>query len=308
MQNRQRAQQESERRQLQRDADVAADVAADGDGDPGDGTALGRGFNKDVEEDKDVAPSAAAAAAAACSPKSGYSAAPTSDQPQQPQSSRGDAAPRGGEKINGNEAPAAQNRRRPAENPSLLLNPTFFNNPRIREASIPAANGHFSARSLAHFYQALLKPSSSSSPPSSSSSKTMSFFGARPMTVGGIGAHLATHLRSSPETQTSSSTVSGEGERLLQGGSGKFLLGYMLFDGDATTAATNATTIAEVKLPLGHTGLGGSVAFCDPVNDISIALTLNRLSFDSANTNKIICEVYDSLGLAAPSAFVEKRT
>jgi len=32
-------------------------------------------------------------------------------------------------------------RRRPVEGGMLLLNPTFFNNPRIREASIPAANG-----------------------------------------------------------------------------------------------------------------------------------------------------------------------
>merc|ERR1711871_1185186 len=38
---------------------------------------------------------------------------------------------------------------RPLDAPSLLLNPTFFNNPRVRKSSIPAANGFFSARSLA---------------------------------------------------------------------------------------------------------------------------------------------------------------
>ena len=37
-------------------------------------------------------------------------------------------------------------KRRPHVAPSLLMNPTFFNNPRIRETSMPAANGHFSAR------------------------------------------------------------------------------------------------------------------------------------------------------------------
>lgn len=37
-------------------------------------------------------------------------------------------------------------KRRPPAAPSLLMNPTFFNNPRIRETSMPAANGHFSAR------------------------------------------------------------------------------------------------------------------------------------------------------------------
>jgi hypothetical protein len=42
----------------------------------------------------------------------------------------------GGEEEEEEEAPR---RRRPIEGGMLLMNPTFFNNPRIREASIPSA-------------------------------------------------------------------------------------------------------------------------------------------------------------------------
>jgi hypothetical protein len=37
----------------------------------------------------------------------------------------------------------------------MLLNPTFFNTPKLRAASLPSANGHFSARALTAFYESL---------------------------------------------------------------------------------------------------------------------------------------------------------
>ena len=49
-----------------------------------------------------------------------------------------------------------ENKRRPPSSPSLLMNPTFFNNKKIRESIIPAANGHFSANALSRFYYSLI--------------------------------------------------------------------------------------------------------------------------------------------------------
>ena len=88
----------------------------------------------------------------------------------------------------------SQSSRRPASNPSLLLNPTFFNSERIRASSIPSANGHFSAAELAGFYS-------------------------------NNAAQLAKLLKANPGKETA--TVAGE--NLLQGEEGKFRLGLMLY-------------------------------------------------------------------------------
>ena len=45
--------------------------------------------------------------------------------------------------------------RRPIEGGMLLINPTFFNSPRIRQDLVPAPNGHISAKALACFYWAM---------------------------------------------------------------------------------------------------------------------------------------------------------
>eukprot|EP00282_Hemiselmis_andersenii_P003262 CAMPEP_0114108442 /NCGR_PEP_ID=MMETSP0043_2-20121206/227_1 /TAXON_ID=464988 /ORGANISM="Hemiselmis andersenii, Strain CCMP644" /LENGTH=282 /DNA_ID=CAMNT_0001200217 /DNA_START=189 /DNA_END=1034 /DNA_ORIENTATION=- len=67
--------------------------------------------------------------------------------------------------VEGGEGPRDDTKmRRPPAGPSLLLNPTFFNNPRIREASIPAANGHFTARALCSLYNRLASEASEAGP------------------------------------------------------------------------------------------------------------------------------------------------
>ena len=74
------------------------------------------------------------------------------------------------------------------------MNPTYFNSPKIRAASLPAANGFFSARQLAAFY-------------SSRAGK------------------LASALKQAGPTEQTLVTD----EALLQGGSGSIRLGYMVY-------------------------------------------------------------------------------
>jgi CubicO group peptidase (beta-lactamase class C family) len=99
-------------------------------------------------------------------------------------------------------APPPTSTKRPSESVNLLLNPTFFNNPRIQRASIPSANGFFTAGQLCNFYES---------------------------TAPGIAAML--------KKPGNVQTTTAIGERLLQGSEGKFRLGYMLYqeDGDSIT-------------------------------------------------------------------------
>ena len=151
--------------------------------------------------------------------------------------------------------------RRPSELASLLLNPTFFNNPRIQQSSIPSANGLFTARGLAEFLIS-------------------------------SGPRLGDVLKSSTNTASTS------GEKLLQGGSGKFRGGFMLYDEDSTS------------ITFGHSGLGGSIAVCrrnvTTGETIAVAVTLNRLQLDAKTTRAIVRTVFAQLGIRVPPAFVRE--
>lgn len=157
-------------------------------------------------------------------------------------------------------------RRRPPGAVSLLMNPTFFNNPKIRAASIPSANGHYSAAQLARFY---------CSPE-----------------LGAVASELKKAGSGGPSTTSSTS-----GEQLLQGEEGKFRLGFMLYSDEGS------------KVVFGHSGLGGSVGLCckdlESGDQISIAVTLNRLSFDAKRTRQIVRTVFAELGLPVPVAFLK---
>jgi len=160
-------------------------------------------------------------------------------------------------------------RRRPVEGGLLLLNPTFFNNPRIREAEIPAANGHFSARALAKFYWALMDASDGLY-----TTPLTADFGGRD---GNTGANM-------------------EDESMLQGGEGSFFNGYSVYG-----------TGERGRVMIGHGGVGGSIALCDPATGTSVAVTLNRLSMDSSPTSGAILRlIFEQLNLPCPSVFKPK--
>ena len=170
-----------------------------------------------------------------------------------------------------------ENAQRPHTGPSLLLNPTFFNNPRIREASIPAANGHFSARGLCKLYSVLEKEARQGG------------------STGGLmeGGDWAEHIKNG----------SGRGfggmakDSSIQGGNAKFVGGFTVYPREE----------GDSEMPcFGHGGVGGSIAFCDPSNGLSIAVTLNRLTMQTSSTSgRIVAKVYETLGLSAPLQFAD---
>lgn len=105
------------------------------------------------------------------------------------------------------------------------MNPTFFNTPRIRASSLPAATGHFSARALATFYASLLPNAHTS---------------------------LFTHpsrgvLQYMTRSASNGAQKTLEGEKMLQGEGGTILQGYTLFP----TSVGDGNAVA-----FGHSGLG----------------------------------------------------
>jgi len=211
-------------------------------------------------------------------------------------------------------ADTASTRRRPASSPSLVMNPTFFNTPRIQQASIPAANGFFSARALARFYNALLPLSSSSSSSSSTSlllgDEDLVTYFARLEEQQSV-QHSGFSFSSSSSSSSSSSTT--QREALLQGNEGSFHYGFQTFatnssSSDSSSKSSSSTQLSHTHTKAyGHSGLGGSLAFADPSNHLVVAITVNRLAFNSKNvTERIVRLVYKSLHLPAPPKFEEK--
>ena len=168
--------------------------------------------------------------------------------------------------------------RRPVEGGMLLMNPTFFNNPRIRQASIPAANGHFSARALARFYWAMCD------------SSTDGLFMNPLNQGGGGGAEVGGWEQYGRKEQVGPKV---DGEAMLQGGSSWFRLGLAIYP-----------TAEQGRVMVGHAGIGGSIALCDPASGTTIAITLNRLSMDSSHTSGAILRlIFAELGLPCPQHF-----
>jgi len=152
------------------------------------------------------------------------------------------------------------------------MNPTFFNDGRIRTASLPSANGHFSARGLTKFYSELAG-------------------GDQLLPRGSFGKSMLAANATKTDGDASN-------EQLLQGESGKFRLGLMVYPADDDKADV---------VTYGHSGLGGSLAFArfdgQSGDVLAVAITLNRLNMDAAATRKIVRHIYSEMGLRVPSAF-----
>jgi hypothetical protein len=59
-----------------------------------------------------------------------------------------------------------------------------------------------------------------------------------------------------------------------------------------------------------RSGIGGSVAFCrpDPKRKLAVAVTLNRLSFDSSKTTgEIVREIFKKLNEPVPLQYAKKN-
>ncbi len=112
-----------------------------------------------------------------------------------------------------------------------------FASPEVMDAEIPAANGFFTARSLAKLYAA----------------------------IAGHGAVDGVRILSPGQVRTMS-RVRGRGSDLVLVMPMDWRLGYhRVF-----------TTTGTVGTAFGHFGLGGSGAWCDPTRELSVAYVCNR--------------------------------
>mmetsp|Transcript_34465 Transcript_34465/g.135576 ORF Transcript_34465/g.135576 Transcript_34465/m.135576 type:complete len:835 (-) Transcript_34465:3185-5689(-) len=146
----------------------------------------------------------------------------------------------------------------------LMSNPTMFNHMSVKEAAIPSANGHFSARALAKLYATLAN--------------------------GGVIPGTSKRLLKAETVALLNSFSSVSRPNAREAGYG---LGLQVF-------RTGADDPAPV---FGHSGIGGSLGGCDPKSKTAFGLTLNQLSFDHRAGYEIIQFIYNALGLQPLEAF-----
>eukprot|EP01018_Ginkgo_biloba_P027304 Gb_31563 [translate_table: standard] len=213
--------------------------------------------------------------------------------------------------------------------------PVVFNTLFIRRAIIPAANGHCSARALARYYATLatggiIPPRPSSSEPPLGSHRHIPLFGSeegkkkekkRTMKsekknrkrekqkvtaeVGKEnnlnGSSLHNGLENGSLSLFNSTNIHdaflgfGAYEELAQPG-GKFGLGFRTLP--AKVSAADRTG----KMAFGHSGIGGSTAFCDPDHNFAMAVTVNKMSFGGV-TRKIVQLICSELGVPVPDEY-----
>lgn len=129
---------------------------------------------------------------------------------------------------------------------------------RIHEGEIPAANGVFTARSLARMYAALATPEDFDRPPLVS----------------------AETLREATRVQTTGDGRSGErvGRDVTIGFNMRWRLGYHLV----------GTTKGVLPRAFGHFGFGGSGAWGDPESGLAVAMVLNQVGGTPMGDTKIL--------------------
>ncbi|KAJ0593968.1 putative ABC-type Cd(2+) transporter [Helianthus annuus] len=198
----------------------------------------------------------------------------------------------------------------------------------VRRAILPAANGHFSARALARYYAALVDGGvvpphhSSSSLPPLGSHPHRPMFPSKKTSInrkdrrkkdssGSTSPDSDVYIRI-PNTEDTSDEVdtkiftntktklhdafmgSGDFEDLIFPG-GRFGLGFR-----------RVRTADGSVIGFGHSGLGGSTAYCDIHNRFAITVTLNKLSF-GALTGEIIRFVCSELDVPVPEEYAGSR-
>eukprot|EP00873_Tetraselmis_striata_P006515 jgi/Tetstr1/426779/TSEL_016994.t1 len=156
-----------------------------------------------------------------------------------------------------------------------LLNPTTFNMRQVREAALPAANGHMSAAALARFYAGLV--SAVDGAPRLLTPET-----------------VAACLRCADELQGGGG--GGERDVMLAQSGARFGLGFQVH---AVESAAG-----EALHSMGHAGVGGSLGFAIPEKEIAVGITVNNLTSSRAVTNALTALICRELGVQPPAAMV----
>eukprot|EP00250_Pteridium_aquilinum_P020341 c24788_g2_i1 orf=561-3449(-) len=206
--------------------------------------------------------------------------------------------------------------------------PVLFNMLFIRRAVIPAANGHFSARALARYYAMLVSggevPSqASSSEPSLGSHPQVPTFNSKdvnsksrrgrkeesfekqpsgrhsvvPFAHHNGNSHSEKRIFKNPKIHDA---FVGTEDYSSHVQSGPFGLGFRRY---ATTG--QVANGSSQYFALGHSGVGGSTAFCYPEHNFALAITVNKMSRGGV-TAKIIKLVCSELNLPCPEEYSEQ--
>lgn len=171
--------------------------------------------------------------------------------------------------------------------PPYLLEPSYFNHPVMRDACVPSANAHFSARALARLYAALANDGEVG--------------GVRILRKGRV-AEMMTALYDSGESVGSSSGSAGpaEGscsearpgqrrERVAYGA------GLRLYD------VVRKSGRVQQRAAIGCSGLGGTMAFAIPgEHKLAVAVTVNKLNVVSAASALAVHVACQALGAPVP--------
>lgn len=143
-----------------------------------------------------------------------------------------------------------------------MANPTTFNMRQVREACIPSANGHMTARALARFYQAIISPENK-------------ILDLQPL-FDNMERSKVQKLRQNDRDYGVARTETTLGFRIY-----KF----------------RRNRDRKIVYGIGHPGLGGSVAFGIPEEDFSVAILKSYLTNDYTVVRILIQEISQYLGL-----------
>ncbi|KAL3677590.1 hypothetical protein R1sor_027538 [Riccia sorocarpa] len=201
--------------------------------------------------------------------------------------------------------------------------PYLFNTLFVRRAVIPSANGHFSARALARFYAALAtgghvpdlpasEPQLGSHPHKPNKVRKVSQKKQKKVKAPAVSMEqsskiasstqevvlpVSTKLYSNPEVLDAFVGRGKFSDLALE--DGRFGLGFIRM---GPRGQEHSSSIPDGKLAFGHSGLGGSAAFCDPTNNFSLAVTLNKWSVGDV-TAEIIRLITSELDIPCPAQF-----
>ena len=142
--------------------------------------------------------------------------------------------------------------------PLLLLGPSLFNHAKFRAATIPGANGHFTARALAKLYTMLAASSGY----------------AHEDLLANVESKIGSHGMVFKQSLTD------------------------LVD-DGRMYGFEKLKLGEHTLAFGHSGIGGSFAFCDPVSGLAVAIVINKLTLGYQPTQDMLKTICNEFGLGS---------
>lgn len=208
---------------------------------------------------------------------------------------------------------------------NLAALPLVFNNLFVRRACIPSANGHFSARALARYYACMARAGAippahpgwdrASETPQKAAEKKDGKSRPGLLRRGGKKGSVAEESLAPVDVALSSDgrLFDRPADQVFAGitGVGPYAplvppeshwglaFGRFFLPGVDAADQSGGRVIA-----FGHSGMGGSTAFCDPEHDFAVAVTINKMTPAHEETKAVVRLVCEQLGVPVPASFL----